>query len=377
LESAGRYSARRFSMKLRSIGTIFCCLVAVHFLTGWSSCEPASIVTDPSFDLWCGNELCAWQTDMGQIRRASTWNRDDYGVEFVGNPAQISQLVDRPVVGCLKFEMLADIDPTVSLTLKMDFQDDGTIEYNQPVSGVDWSPIKYFISAPTWDEKVRFIIEKSGEGHATLAHIRIADGESNCTVEPLALNDRPFGANCESNDQCLSSICAPPWTPVGGFQPWPSNQCAACIDNAACASGMICGLEFTPPMHSFWGCQLPGQKVFGERCFVDDECSTGICCLGACSQCCDDTQPCPSPFDCTQTGSDQLLFRPWRCPSPGSKGAPCLANDDCEAKSCRGSDTLQLCEDGRRCEDDGDCPPDFWGEATQCLAVGVDGGVCD
>src|SRR5215468_1920822 len=49
------------------------------------------ITRDPGFDLWCGDVLCAWKIERGEVLRVPTWNEGDAGVELVGPDAAIEQ----------------------------------------------------------------------------------------------------------------------------------------------------------------------------------------------------------------------------------------------------------------------------------------------
>src|SRR5688572_1125478 len=54
--------------------------------------ECGQVLRDPGFDLWCGEELCAWKLTAGDIRKVPTWHEGDAGVELVGTHAAIQQL---------------------------------------------------------------------------------------------------------------------------------------------------------------------------------------------------------------------------------------------------------------------------------------------
>jgi hypothetical protein len=129
-------------------------------------------------------------------------------------------------------------------------------------------------------------------------------------------------------------------------------------------------------MHS--ACGARARHGLGERCIGDAECSTGLCCEGACSTCCasagapqrgcDDGELC-------ETASDTAAV-PARICSPGegraAAGEPCLAHADCTSGACNGPGALRLCQnDGRVCADDADCPADF-----ACVEAGIAGGTC-
>lgn len=407
-------------------------ILACNFLAGGDCGEP--INKDPGFDLWCGDSLCAWSVDQGQIRRASTWHRSDHGVEMVGNPVVISQLSRESDADCFAFELIADADEGVGLTIQMDFNDDGSVEYDHPLASNDWRPVSYLITPPTWYSSVRFKIRKSGQGRAVVAQVRV-ESASGCTAEPLALTDRPLGVECRTDGECASDTC----TSFPMWEMWLNREeerrrCSSCRDSGDCPQDQVCGvkpgddssiyLECGPPSRHVVGercvadeecesnatcckgfcarccggegcgegeacglgeernethileCGAEGRKVLGERCVFGGECATGVCCEGACSQCCGQGG-CPAGTACEKRALPMLL-PPWQC-SPGQgkgqTGAVCLSDDDCASGFCEGPATLKVCDtDSGRCESDEECPAFF--DARSCLSLGVDGGVC-
>ncbi|NMB76072.1 MAG: hypothetical protein GYA21_13205 [Myxococcales bacterium] len=343
---------------------------------GWGSCEP-SLNQDPSFDLWCGESLCAWRTDAGAVRRVPTWHERDYGVELVGDPAGISQLIGERV-RCFRFETLAEVEGDASVVLGMDFEDDGTEEYFAPVPGNDWAAVMYTVRTPTWYTKVRFSLRKTGPGRARLAHLRISD-PGDCSGAPLPLEGRPLGATCERDGQCASGVCGPSGFPYRNADD-QYLTCGECRQDADC-SGDTCGLvpdEFG--LHA--ACVPEGSRHLGERCLQDRECASGVCCSEVCSSCCD-IVACPDGLLCTLAewpAEQNRLWqpRPWQC-APGQgraeSGAACLRDEDCQSRRCVGSGALTLCwYDGRSCQSDGDCPPDH--ASGDCVALGVSDGRC-
>ncbi len=45
---------------------------------GNTNCGQA--LRDPGYDLWCGDDLCAWKVERGEIKRVATWHEGDAGV---------------------------------------------------------------------------------------------------------------------------------------------------------------------------------------------------------------------------------------------------------------------------------------------------------
>ncbi len=362
---------------------ILMALAAYPVFCGWQ-CGPP-LTQDPGFDLWCVDNsgehvLCAWELNDGKIARVPTWHRSDYGVEMQSDPTRISQVVEQKV-GCFLFEMLVEKDDGVTVTLEMDFQDDGVIEYSHPLPGDDFRPIVYNLKPPSWYQSVRFIITKTGKGRAVLAQIKVSsDDEANCTDSPLDLTDRPDGAECEEDAQCNSGLCAQVmlWRPdvEGG----DVKACSGCVSGDDCPAGEVCGLEASPDALLYRGCGPAGRHFLGERCMDDPECATGVCCQGICSECCSDLDCAAGsvckPRDWQTLGEDyEYQILPLQCApgeGKGESGEVCLKNDDCVSNACIGDGEFKQCFlDGRKCDMDEECP--LW---EVCLPLGVAGGEC-
>lgn len=181
-------------------------LSAMTLLMGNTSCEEP-LNDDPFFDVWCGDALCSWSVEEGEIKRVATWRSGDDGVALVGPEVSLSQVSEKRF-DCFEFDLLTDIDPATTVLLEMDFQDDGSVEYSQPIDGKGWKRLEYRITPPDWYSSVRIRVRKLTEGRAVLGRIHVTRG-GGCVTEPLELNDRPEGASCESGDQCLSGTCMP------------------------------------------------------------------------------------------------------------------------------------------------------------------------
>jgi len=354
-------------------------LLSLIVFPGWECGQP--VLEDPSFELWCGDTLCAWQVDIGTVRRVATWHRSDFGVELVGNPAMISQLskITSTDSRCLLFELQADRDDDTKLTIQMDFLDDGYVDYSHDLVSDNWEQATYTVSTPSWYEGVRFIVRKSGSGRAVLAHVRVTRS-SDCADPPLVLKDRPVGAACDVASQCKSGRCEQ--VSLWGQQN-PEGVCSSCGSDGDCTTGEACGLEGDKTLKLHQACGPADRHQLGERCIGDAECATGVCCDGVCSECCQEHgAACPQSTTCkllewSTLGDDyQFQFLPRMC-SPGENlgvsGAACLRDDDCQSGTCKGTGELKTCIlDGRRCQVDGECPTWPW----VCLPLGIDGGTC-
>ena len=67
----------------------FLFLLVVASQMGATKC--GQVLRDPGFDLWCGDELCAWKVERGDVKRVATWHEADAGVELVGGDVAIEQ----------------------------------------------------------------------------------------------------------------------------------------------------------------------------------------------------------------------------------------------------------------------------------------------
>jgi hypothetical protein len=348
-----------------------------------SECEKP-LVEDSGFDLWCGDTLCAWQVDAGTVAKVPTWHERDYGVDLQGAEVRISQLLPftSDEVSCLHFNLLADIDDPVNVVLNLDFDDNGSIAQTLPNG--PWIPTEYRITPPTYFRTLRISITKLGEGKAVLAQIQ-ASSASDCAAPPLSTLDRPVGATCEAEAQCAQGHCLAralneELLPDPNK---PSMACEACAADSDCSAGNVCGLGWSAfILQPFASCAPAAGGDLGDRCRVDAECATGVCCGGVCSTCCLDGGPgCSAGGICTERARDanKLPWRAaWQC-SPGGydgiAGDLCLGNDDCVSLSCAGGAAFSVCGlDGRRCATDADCP--LFSSGNSCIQLGVAGGKC-
>jgi len=356
------------------------------FMAG--ECE-APLVRDSSFDVWCGDLLCAWELDQGTVAKAPTWNEHDYGVELVGPSTRISQLLPygSADVSCVHFDLLANIDATATVLLELDFDDDGTVDATQALSTGAWTPVQYRWVTPTYFQSLRLSIRKSGEGHVVLARIQASKASGCPGTPPVGALDRPAGATCESAEQCAAGACRarPLASELIADPSTPRDVCSGCAADADCGAGALCGLAWTPAfVEPYPACVAPPALALGQRCLAAAECATGVCCQGVCSACCTATPAgpaCAAGQTCVERsrdGNGDPLRAAFQC-SPGqalgAPQSPCLADGDCASGHCAGAGTLSVCgADGRSCATAADCPaPD----QNPCIALGVAGGRCD
>jgi hypothetical protein len=225
------------------------------------------IARDPTFRDWCGDTLCAWTRDSGNIRAVPTWNENDLGVAF-DDATQISQATTESSARCLLFTTVADIDPSAEMMLSIDFNSDGSIEYTGPLGAVSWQKVQTEVVAPEAYQGITFAIRKDGTGTAILAEIRI-QASSGCTAPALtiAAGTLALGERCTSASDCKKGLtCA---TDTG------EPLCAQCSTEAPCAGGAACLQRsvFLPLQCA------PGQGlgVAGDPCLAGSDCASGEC----------------------------------------------------------------------------------------------------
>jgi hypothetical protein len=286
-----------------------------------------NLIRDPSFDLWCGQNLCApWQADGG-VTRVGTWHKNDYGVALEDG-ASLSQLSDHAPVKCIEFSIIADVDARAGVQVEMDFQDDGTAEYEELVPESHWATLRYLVNAPSWYHDVRFIVRKLGTGHAVLAQIKATSSDDCEKIPAVELLDRPSGAACESAEQCTSGSCTQ-------ALPLEHASCAQCERDTDCEAAELCGVQvFAAGVAR--ACHAPSERVLGAACAADAECASGVCCDGQCSECCDNV-PCMDGKSCA-AHEEFLTVQPELC-APGAKdravGEACTDDSDCGSDDCQ------------------------------------------
>jgi hypothetical protein len=145
------------------------------------------IISDRGFDLWCGDQLCAWDLDHGAIERVPTWHRGDDGVALLGPDTAIAQDTEvNDLDGtCIRFTTIAHVDESAQVSLGIDIGGDGTVDHTERVPTSDWARVTFLLRlAPPFDG-VRFVLTRTGSGEAVLASIgaEIAEG---CTGAPIA-----------------------------------------------------------------------------------------------------------------------------------------------------------------------------------------------
>lgn len=367
---------------MRKYNLLFIVVVASQM--GATKC--GQVTRDPGFDLWCGNELCAWKTERGEIRRVPTWHEGDAGVELVGDDVAIEQLtpVNSNDDTCIKFDLVANVDDGAEVYLNVDVEGDGTLEMHERLPSARWKPLTYNILIAAPYDGIRFELTKKGAGSAVLANIGATTAHGECAgLTPLDPGARRNGAQCNPMDasQCGSGLCIASATevPASAFQ----LACAGCNPAApSCNSGEACGLgdAFSPVFAVPTQCVPTASKELGEECLTSAECKSGGCFRlgdgpGRCSTCFGPNQCGSLSCDASWAGGPTIC-------GGGSgavaSGQPCGTDADCASAHCNGTIRAE-CADGRPCISPADCPFGDGDKALQngaCTTVGIQGGTC-
>lgn len=344
-------------------------LVFVLAASQLGSTECGQVISDRGFDVWCGDRLCAWELEKGEIRPAPTWHEGDTGVELVGLDTAISQLAPAETSDghCIRVTLVADVEESAEVRLQIDVYGDGTIESDDRIPTSDWRKLTYLMRLPDLYERVRFRLTKTGPGRAVLANIGAEiEIDEACMGEPLIVQ-APVGAECTDDAACASGDCYE-WP-----DDWP-DICGTCDDDSDCSNGDLCTVGLPSPAHLSIAshCMAPGVMLEGERCLRDASCASGMCVFGVCSLC-------REAADCG--GSACISDGPWlpmRCDGGRASGAPCFVHAGCDSGVCEGEPLLGC--DGslaRPCDSEDDCPSELTNpDAISCATVGFAGGTC-
>lgn len=342
-------------------------IIAVAVALGGAT-ECGQVISDRGFDLWCGERLCSWDLEKGEIRRVATWNEGDSGVEMIGDDVAISQLAPAETSDgrCVRVTMVADIEESAEVRLQLDVYGDGTVESDERIPTSDWRKLTYLLRLPDTYQGVRFRLTKRGGGRAVLANIgaEIVIDEA-CMGEPLAVT-APVGAYCEDDGDCGSGQCFE-W-----LGDWP-DVCGSCDGDEDCTGGDLCTVAGPAPgwLSVYSQCMPPGALADGLRCLRDENCASGICGGGVCSEC-------RTAADCGGAACVPTEVGATRCDRGRGAGATCFVHGDCDSGVCEG-EALLGCDGAlrRECASESDCPGQLSDpDAISCVTVGFAGGIC-
>jgi hypothetical protein len=250
------------------------------------------LTRDPSFDRWCGEQLCNWQLDEGRIERVPSWYGRDYAVKLLETPTQLSQLSESSLVQCIAFTLIVDSEASAKLSLQLDFNDDGRVDYVRELPALRWKRVGFSVHAPENYKKLRFIVRKEGEGRAVLAQLRAQQSDP-CTGPRVELTDLRPGAPCSQDAQCSSELCTEQRCSdcradddCTGGEVCVSGACSPCREDVACPSGARCAWRDASARGAGRLCVAEDEnlaRVPGELCDSNADCAETDCCGGLCS----------------------------------------------------------------------------------------------
>jgi hypothetical protein len=201
-------------------------------------------------------------------------------VAFTETPTEISQAVSGGVPQCLLFTSVADVAPEAQMMFLVDFDSDGTIDFQIPIASTQWHKIESEITSPATSAGATFRVRKEGTGTAILAELRV-QSTSGCSGPPTLTHPVLLNEACSADTPCGGSLfCQQP-------DPTAAGVCAQCGQGHPCPSGVPCA-----PRASFAGDNAPnqcgpGRKLGapGDPCLADDDCASGTCRGGVLGDC--------------------------------------------------------------------------------------------
>jgi hypothetical protein len=341
-------------------------LVAAVAASQLGATDCGQVITDRGFDLWCGDRLCYWKLERGEVAQVPTWVDGDDGVELVGDDVAISQLtsVDSNDGACIEFHLVADIDQDAEVTLEADIFGDDTVDWSERLPSASWERLSLRVGIAGRYDGIRFRLTKQGSGHAVLAAIgaEIAQGCPSF-VDPISY---PLGATCSTYTDCDSGLCI-------------DGVCSSCGGSGGCDPGEVCGAESHAPgnLVDWYECVPASSKPLGEPCHSSGECASNICNDFVCSECIGGAN-CSAGVACGTESS--YVFIDMCDPGGGARpaGADCATDNDCASGACAGT-PVGYCDDWvphPTCYNDTECGLQSDGTPATCILNAVAGGTC-
>jgi hypothetical protein len=146
-------------------------LLCLLLATAAAGCFETDVIDDAGFQIWCGEELCAWTVETGEIRRVPTWHEHDYAVELVGSPVHLSQAAQDSSSTCVRIELIADVAQGAGVSVAIDRDGDGRVDWTAPVNRSGFRSMSWDVRPGSSGDAV-FYLRKDGEGHAVVAQLR-------------------------------------------------------------------------------------------------------------------------------------------------------------------------------------------------------------
>jgi hypothetical protein len=135
------------------------------------ACFETDVIDDAGFQIWCGDTLCAWTVEQGQVLRVPTWHEHDYAVELVGAPVVLSQQAQRSSSSCVRVELIADVEPSANMTAEIDYDGDGAIDWKRAIDREGFRSMAWDVRPGNTTASV-FYLRKAAEGRAVVTQLR-------------------------------------------------------------------------------------------------------------------------------------------------------------------------------------------------------------
>lgn len=142
-------------------------------LASLAACE-TDLIDDPGFQLWCGEELCAWELEEGEIRKVPTWHTHDYGVDLVGAPVLLSQGAQSSA-SCVRIEVTSRVEEDAMVTVEVDAGGDGDVDRTVPVGSSERFVSRVHDVELDVSIDGVFYLRKSAQGEAVVARLRVSE----------------------------------------------------------------------------------------------------------------------------------------------------------------------------------------------------------
>ena len=165
-------------------------IIGVFLVLGVSGCDndnvaPVSDVVNSSFNVWCGDNPCAWTVEEGDVEPVPTWHRSATGIRFASDPTRISQVIRTQYLSCVLLALQGDISGDAVLHFQVDTcndgLDDGDVDLELPDG--NWKTVYREARLVPRCEEARIILEKTGAGDAMLASAKLTQ-DSFCAENP-------------------------------------------------------------------------------------------------------------------------------------------------------------------------------------------------
>jgi hypothetical protein len=161
--------------KSKSKSKTILAILVVLSCGGFGSCSER-LNGNTGFDLWCGDSLCTWTVEAGDVQRVPTWHEKDLAADLIGSYVAISQPLSLDGRTCLEIDTLSATEANAQLSLEADFGDDGTVDWSGPISSApDWASDSITIPTPSAAPSVRVRLTKTGDGRAQIAQLVVWD----------------------------------------------------------------------------------------------------------------------------------------------------------------------------------------------------------